>query len=120
MPPIDPTALLSVPLANLLAGFCASSYVGILYILQQTRITYSSQSAEGQAKERARRRDDPDVIRARLIAVSVSTIVSCAVVVGIIWRTSNGHEVCRAHRTKQRSCLTIMPFSHCSLLLVPR
>ncbi|KAI0685731.1 hypothetical protein BC835DRAFT_1455259 [Cytidiella melzeri] len=88
MSPLTDSARLPVQYAHLLAGFCASSYVGILYLLQQTRITYSSQSAEGQAKERARRRDDPDVIRARLVAVSVSTLVSCAVVVGTEWNVT--------------------------------
>ncbi|KAI0090114.1 hypothetical protein BDY19DRAFT_888247 [Irpex rosettiformis] len=96
MPPIHEVALLTLPQAHALAGFCASSYVGILYLLQQTRITYSSESAEGQAKERARRRDDSDVIRARLIAVSISTIVSCSVVVGTIWHTSGNEPLSSA------------------------
>ncbi|KAI0779196.1 hypothetical protein BC629DRAFT_1523164 [Irpex lacteus] len=92
MAPIHEPALISLSKAHLLAGFCASSYVGILYALQQTRITYTSESAEGQAKERARRRDDPDVIRARLAAVTISTLVSCAVVAGTIWHESGGKE----------------------------
>ncbi len=94
MKPIHEPALISLSKAHLLAGFCASSYVGILYALQQTRITYTSESAEGQAKERAKRRDDPDVIRARLAAVTISTLVSCAVVAGTIWHESGGKEVC--------------------------
>jgi prenyl protein peptidase len=97
MLPINELAELSLMRAHLLAGFCASSYVGILYLLQQTRITYSSQSLEGQAKERARRRDDPDVIRARLAAVSASTLISCAVVLGVVWHLSAGNEVRTIH-----------------------
>lgn len=93
MPPVAELYRLSVQHAHLLAGFCASSYVGILYVLQRTRITYSTKSAEGQAKERARRRDDPDVIRARLAAVTVSTLASCAVVAGTAWHVTGGREV---------------------------
>jgi len=79
---------LSVQAAHFLAGFCASSYVGILYVLQATRITYSFESTEDRAKERVRRRDDSDVIRARLAAVCLSTLISCAVVVCVVWCVS--------------------------------
>ncbi|KAI0337417.1 hypothetical protein BDW22DRAFT_1364191 [Trametopsis cervina] len=83
---------LSVVEAHALAGFCAASYVGILYVLQQTRISYRTESAQDQAKERARRRDDPDVIRARLIAVSISTVLSCVLVFGAVRHVSGGNE----------------------------
>lgn len=75
---------LSIWQAHLLAGLCAVSYVGILYVSQNTRITYSKTSP----KQPQRNRDDPEVIRARLIAVSLSTVASCALVVGVVWYLS--------------------------------
>ena len=62
------TPPLSVLNAHLLAGAFGSSFVGSLYVSQNTRITYTASSSGEQARERERRRDDPDVIRARVVA----------------------------------------------------
>ena len=70
--------------AHALALCIAGSYVGSLYVSQSSRITYHSDNPTEKAKERVKRRDDPDVIRARLIAVSVSTLLSCLLIFGII------------------------------------
>lgn len=70
--------------AHILAGIFAVSYVGSLYVSQNTRITYSTRTPGEQARERERRRDDPDVIRARLAAVSLSTVVSWVVLVVVL------------------------------------
>lgn len=76
---------LSLLQANILAGFFASSYVGCLYLSQHTRLTYNPQPDTRDHGKRVRQRDDPDVIRARLVAVSLSTVSSCLVLLLIIW-----------------------------------
>ena len=82
------TPPLSILQAHALAGFCATSYVGILYVSQNTRISYAPDGAPEQANQRLRRRDDPDVIRARVTAVSLSTLISCGLVSGTMWYLS--------------------------------
>ena len=89
-----PAPPLPMLLAHTLAGFCAASYVGVLYISQSTRISYASQSTTEQAKERQRRRNDPDVIRARMTAAALSVGVSCALVVGVV-RYLSHTQVCQ-------------------------
>lgn len=79
--------------AHALALFFAGSYVGSLYVSQRARITYASGNPTEQARERVRRRDDPDVIRARLVVVSISTAVSCFAVLGLVWSSSAGSPV---------------------------
>lgn len=76
--------------AHALAFLIGGSYVGSLYVSQNARLTYSSDNAVDQAKERVRRRDDPDVIRARLIAVSISTSLSCVMVFGLVYMNLGG------------------------------
>ena len=71
--------------AHLLAGFFASSYVGCLYLFQNARLTYSSLHTATPGGARIRRRDDADVIRARLAAVSASTVASCGVLCLAVW-----------------------------------
>jgi prenyl protein peptidase len=55
-----------------LSLFFAISYVGSVYILPAARLSLGTAGA--------RRRDDPGVIRARILAVSCSTILSCVIV----------------------------------------
>ena len=97
--------VLSVLQAHALAGFFAASYVGSLYVSQRARITYSSNNANEQAKERERRRDDPDVIKARLTIVSLVTVLNCMVVFVVAW-TSAGEASVRYSATLQTfACL---------------
>lgn len=76
-------ATLSTLQAHLLALFFAGSYVGSIYVSQNARLTYASSNPTERARERVRYRDDPDVIRARLSAVTISTTLSCIIVFGI-------------------------------------
>ena len=66
-------ALISLLTANGLAAFFAISYVGCLYLSQHTRLTFSAHAID-KDNGRLKTRDDPDVIRARLVAVSISTL----------------------------------------------
>ncbi len=73
---------LSLPAAHLIASFFATSYVGSLYVSKRTRLIFSSktvqlQDGEERTRDREERwRNDPDVIRARMVAASLSTVVS--------------------------------------------
>ncbi|KAK0504399.1 hypothetical protein EDD18DRAFT_499993 [Armillaria luteobubalina] len=77
---------LSSSQATLLALFFVSSYVGSLYISKNARLSFVSKPvklADGQVRrkqDKERWRDDSDVIRARLTAVALSTVLSCFVV----------------------------------------
>ena len=88
MSAVDLVPLLSTWQAHALAFVIGGSYVGSLYVSQNARLTYTSDDAVDQAKERVRRRDDPDVIRARLLAVSMSTLLSCFAIFGLVWYNS--------------------------------
>ncbi|PCH35136.1 Abi-domain-containing protein [Wolfiporia cocos MD-104 SS10] len=91
-PPISPST------AHAIALYCAGSYVGSLYLSRNARLSFKRESApnlrDGQqrAKEHDERwRDDPDVIRARFIAAGTSTLSSCGVLLGLIWRPLGWH-----------------------------
>lgn len=93
---------ISLSTAHSLAVFFAGSYVGSLYLSKNARLTFKKAPAkalrdgEQRLKENDERwRDDPDVIRARLSAVTLSTASSCAVVLGLVWKLIGwGVEVC--------------------------
>ena len=93
---------LSTPTAHLLSLLFSLTYVGSLYISKHSRLSFSTttnnQSNKGEwqngnnqgererEKEQSERwRDDPDVIRARLLAVLCATTVCCSVFAGFIW-----------------------------------
>ncbi len=78
------TPSLSVLQANILAGLVGISYVGSLYLSKHTRPRFSSAPQDGNHVP-IKGRDHPDVIRARLIVVSLSTITSCMMVLGVTW-----------------------------------
>ncbi|GJE85418.1 CPBP family intramembrane metalloprotease [Phanerochaete sordida] len=86
----DLVPLLPTWQAHVLAFLVGGSYVGSLYVSQNARLTYESENAVDQAKERVRRRDDPDVIRARLTAVTASTVLSCVVLCGVVYAMLDG------------------------------
>lgn len=87
-PALDPLVSVAV------AGFVATSYVGVLYLFKSTRLVFvQPTSSDPQQQERARYvgeqwRNDPKVIRARLTAVVSSTVFSGLVVVGIVWNAA--------------------------------
>ncbi|KDQ59849.1 hypothetical protein JAAARDRAFT_56792 [Jaapia argillacea MUCL 33604] len=76
---------LSVPAAHLLAAFASSSYVLSLYLSKQGRLSFLRTSTHSPEAKRWKGRDDPDVIRARLIAISISTLLSCIGVGVLLW-----------------------------------
>ncbi|KAH8082801.1 hypothetical protein BXZ70DRAFT_958687 [Cristinia sonorae] len=95
-----PLAFSSPPLtitqAHQLAGFFAVSYVGSLYLFKNARLSFTSQqqpTEDGKQRERSqgeRWRDDPAVIRARLVVVSVSSALSCLALFVVIWNITGG------------------------------
>lgn len=99
----SPDLALSIFQAHLLALAFAGSYVGSIYVSQNSRLTYASNSPTERAKERVRYRDDPDVIRARLKAVTISTLLSCVVVFGIVQLQPGGSIAVRyiAHHSSE-------------------
>jgi hypothetical protein len=66
--------------AHLAAFVYASVYVGSLYISKNTRLTFASNTSgnlDAQEPVIERSRDDPDVIKARLLAVSIASALCC-------------------------------------------
>lgn len=93
MPLVFLSPPISISTAHALAVFFACSYVGSLYISKNARLVFKNVSTKGlqngqqRAKEDDERwRDDPDVIRARVIAACLSTTVNCTVVLCVVWR----------------------------------
>ena len=72
--------------AHVFAALFVASYVGSIYISKDARLSFSKTKAYldyGFARpklQNERWRDDPDVIRARLVAVSGATLICCAIV----------------------------------------
>jgi hypothetical protein len=79
-------SLLSITSAHLLSGLFAFIYVGSIYASKNARLRFSKRKVnlpEGQARlklQNERWRDDPDVIKARLLAVTSATLICCLVV----------------------------------------
>ena len=90
MPVVFRDPPISLFTAHCLAVFFAGSYVGSLYLSKNARLSFRKglvrlRQGEQRAKEQNERwRDDPEVIRARLVAVSVSTLSSCITVLGLV------------------------------------
>ncbi|KAF6749405.1 hypothetical protein DFP72DRAFT_970461 [Ephemerocybe angulata] len=92
--------LLPISIAHILALSFAAIYVGSLYVSNHTRLSFATDVdgkgvSAGVLQERERKanerwRDDPDVIRARLIAVSMASLTCCTVVEAIIATSTNG------------------------------
>ena len=86
MPLVFPVPPLSTKGANLVAFFFSASYVVSLYLSKSSRLGDSSKSDGPNASvSQNRTRDDPSVIKARMLAASTSTILSCAVVFMLVW-----------------------------------
>ena len=89
---VTSVASLTTAQAHFLALFFASTYVGSLYISKKTRLAFSAKPlvANGRHREKEcheRWRDDGDVIRARLVACTLSTTLCILTVVLVHWRT---------------------------------
>ncbi|KAG1720782.1 CAAX protease self-immunity-domain-containing protein [Suillus lakei] len=78
--------LLSITSAHLLSGLFAFIYVGSIYASKSARLRFSKRKVnlpEGQTRlklQNERWRDDPDVIKARLLAVTSATLTCCLIV----------------------------------------
>ncbi|TFK48720.1 hypothetical protein OE88DRAFT_1713846 [Heliocybe sulcata] len=88
---------LSLSSAHLLTLLFAATYVGSLYLSKYTRLSFSSRPSGGYGEPRARGglerwRDDPDVIRARLVIVSLVTVLCCLAVYVVIHTISWGKD----------------------------
>lgn len=90
MPLVFPFPPLSTTFAHLLSLFFASAYVGSIYLSKKSRLAFTSKvvhTINGQARPKEqdeRWRDDPDVIKARLTAVGLATLVCCFAVIGVV------------------------------------
>ncbi|ETW83755.1 hypothetical protein HETIRDRAFT_240649, partial [Heterobasidion irregulare TC 32-1] len=70
-------------------------YVFPLYLMKHTRLSFSASPSAGVGRERVKQpeerwRDDPSVIKARLLSASISTAVACGwayAVIRYIWKS---------------------------------
>ncbi|KAJ3921359.1 hypothetical protein F5877DRAFT_36242 [Lentinula edodes] len=86
---------LSSTTAHMLGLTFASMYVGSIYVSKEARLVFNAQltavDSTGKPRERPRAdnerwRDDPDVIRARLIAVTIATVLC---ITSVCWITQS-------------------------------
>ena len=86
MPLVFPVPPLSTKGANLVAFFFSAFYVLSLYFSKNARLGNSSKpNGPNASVSQNRTRDDPSVIKARMLAASTSTIMSCAAVFLLVW-----------------------------------
>ncbi|KAF9234688.1 CAAX protease self-immunity-domain-containing protein [Melanogaster broomeanus] len=80
--------------AHILAALFVTSYVGSIYVSKNTRLSFSKTKVYldygyTRPKELNERwRDDQDIIRARLVAVSIATLLCCVLVFGLMTAVS--------------------------------
>ncbi|KIK98535.1 hypothetical protein PAXRUDRAFT_823761 [Paxillus rubicundulus Ve08.2h10] len=92
-----PTTSLPMFSAHIFAALFVTCYVGSIYVSKNARLSFSKAKADldyGYARPKElneRWRDDPDVIRARLVAVGIATVLCCAIVFGLM-TTVSGNE----------------------------
>ncbi|TRM62003.1 hypothetical protein BD626DRAFT_458976 [Schizophyllum amplum] len=93
MPPVSVSMSLPTSQAHLLAFVFALSYVGSLYVAKEGRLSFTSGAS---SNFRSKGRDDPEVIRTRLRAVTFSSIFSALLLLYICsmdvlkWRKLTG------------------------------
>lgn len=90
MPLVFPVPPLAPLTAHSLAIVFSGTYIASIYVSKNTRLSFktsppttaaSGQDARPKARQQDERwRDDPDVIKARLVAVSIATLLCCAVI----------------------------------------
>ncbi|KAH9848746.1 hypothetical protein C2E23DRAFT_937423 [Lenzites betulinus] len=93
MPLVFATPPISTSTAHAFAAFFTLSYVGSLYLSKSARLYFKNDvkgasdgrpSQERVKQSEERWRDDPDVIRARLLAATTSTVLSVGAVYGLV------------------------------------
>lgn len=95
----DSSPLLSITSAHLLSGLFACIYVGSIYASKSARLRFSNRKVnlpEGQARlklQNERWRDDPDVIKARLLAVTSATAICCLIVFIVMKNVNRDDEI---------------------------
>lgn len=83
--------MISTFTAHVLAALFVTSYVGSIYISKDARLSFSNTKVDldyGFVRpklQNERWRDDPDVIRARLVAVSCATLICCMIVYALVF-----------------------------------
>ncbi|TFK22023.1 Abi-domain-containing protein [Coprinopsis marcescibilis] len=89
--------LMSPAGAHTIALSFAACYVGSLYVSNKARLKFEVQAKnpDNPRQERPRLaherwRDDPDVIRARLLAVTIASVLSCLGVLALVWLRIEG------------------------------
>ena len=102
MPLVFPTPPISLSTAHAFTAFFAFSYVGSLYASKNARLSFKNgvsanvRDGEERSKESDERwRNDPEVIRARLLAASLSTIGSMLAVHFLVRSVIPDSEVCQ-------------------------
>ena len=104
-----PKPLLTTSSAHLISLGLGTVYVGSIYLSKNARLRFNTRTRlkrtpdrdgngngnAGKVRERERQRnerwrDDPDVIRARLVAVSVATVVCIFCVLAVLWSNVGG------------------------------
>lgn len=106
---IFPTPPLTTSSAHLLTLLFTSSYVGLLYLSKKTRLSFSNTvSQKGPRKKQSdeRWRDDPDVIKARLVLVTLVSVACCGIVFVVIWNAVGLFEEVRQFSKSPRASWT--------------
>ncbi|KAH9480072.1 CAAX prenyl protease 2 [Psilocybe cubensis] len=81
-----PKPLITTSFAHYVSLGLACIYVGSLYLSKNARISLNGKGAKPRRPNVAMR-DEPDVIRARLLAVSIATVACCLAVLGVVWES---------------------------------
>lgn len=101
MPLVFPAPPISLSTAHAFAAFFTFSYVGSLYVSKNARLSFKdgvsldARNGEERVKQADERwRNDPDVIRARLFAATMSTVGSVLAVYWLVGSVIPETEVC--------------------------
>ncbi|EIW81569.1 Abi-domain-containing protein [Coniophora puteana RWD-64-598 SS2] len=112
IPSIDALRVLPTPVAHALALAFASAYVGAIYLDPSARIRLRPPGSDGRSYGEQRTRDDPAVIRARLRAVSIASLVCCAGVGGAVWNLGDQTPLEALRATYSLLGFPTLPLSH--------
>ncbi|KAJ6462663.1 hypothetical protein C8R47DRAFT_1058088 [Mycena vitilis] len=91
MPPIQaPLHPLSMLSSHIFAFLFSCSYVGSLYVVKNARLRFSAKPERFDARRPVQpgSRDDPAVIRARLTAATLATLLNCGIVYALVARST--------------------------------
>lgn len=85
-----PVPTISIGVAHIFSLIFAFVYVSSIYLSKNSRLSFSGntvQTLSGQARQKVydeKWRDDPDVIKARLAALTCATFICCLIIVVIM------------------------------------